>query len=68
MPNYNVTFKVGTQIFCTCRLFNPPRIGEKIRYKNDNGEETVLQIKDIIYEFTPGEHRSAAVTAQCKLL
>lgn len=68
MPNYTVNFNIGDQTFCTCKLYNPPRIGEKIRYDDSYGEKVVLQIKDIIYEFTPGEHRGVTVTAQCKLL
>ena len=68
MPNYFIEFKIGDTIFCTSHLPNPPRIGEKIRYKDNNGEEVILQIKDIIYEFVPGDHRYLTVTAQCKLL
>lgn len=68
MPNYIVEFKIGTESFCRGTFYNPPRIGEKIRYDDSNGEEVILQIKDIIYEFIPGDHRYMTVTAQCKLL
>lgn len=68
MPNYIVEFKIGAKLFCRGTLYNPPRIGEKIRYNDSNGKEVILQIKDIIYEFTAGEQRYATVTAQCKLL
>lgn len=68
MPNYIVEFKIGAESFSRCTLHNPPRIGEKIRYNDSNGEEVILKIKDIIYEFTPGDHRYMTVTAQCKLL
>ena len=68
MPNYIVEFKIGAKLFCRGTFYNPPRIGEKIRYDDSNGEEVILQIKDIIYEFTAGEQRYATVTAQCELL
>lgn len=68
MPNYIVEFKIGAKSFCRGTFYNPPRIGEKIRYDDSNGEEVILQIKDIIYEFIPGDHRYMTVTAQCKLL
>lgn len=67
MPNYIVEFKVGAEMFCRSALPNPPRIGEKVRCKDSNGEEAIFQIEDIIYELTPGEHSYMPVTAQCKL-
>lgn len=68
MPNYIVEFKVGANLFCRSTLPNPPRIGEKIRYNDSNGEEVILKIEDIIYEFVSGGQRYLTVTAQCKLL
>lgn len=68
MPKYFIEFKIGATIFYTGNFPSPPRIGEKIRYNDSNGEEVILQIEDIIYEFIPGEHRYVTVTAQCKLL
>lgn len=68
MPNYIVEFKVGAKMFCRSTLPNPPRIGEKVRCKDNNGQEVIFQIEDIIYELIPGEHRYMPLTAQCKLI
>ena len=68
MPNYIIEFKIGDKLVCNSTLYVPPRIGEKIRYIDSNGEEVILKIEDIIYEFVPGEHKSMTVIAQCKLL
>ena len=68
MLNYIVKFNVGDKSVCDTTLCVPPRIGEKIRYNDSNGEEVILKIEDIIYEFIPGKHKSMTITAQCKLL